>query len=64
MPSGCPSCFVLGSLMETESRDYTTGQKVGIGVFCFAIVATSAMITMGVLGVPWPRWLLVLATVL
>lgn len=49
--------------MDSSQIVYTRSQRIGIAVFIAAILATSAMITMGLLGLPWPRWLLDLALI-
>ncbi|HKK05245.1 MAG: hypothetical protein P8009_06445 [Gammaproteobacteria bacterium] len=50
--------------MSTSQSTSTRMQRIGMAVFVLAVLATGTMITMGVLGIPWPRWLLALATIL
>lgn len=49
--------------MSTSQWASTRTPRVGLVVFALAVVGTAAMITMGVFGIPWPKWLLALTTV-
>lgn len=49
--------------MSTSRSAFTRMQRLGLTVFTLAVLGTAAMITMGVLGIQWPKWLLALATV-
>jgi hypothetical protein len=50
--------------MKTANPPMTTAQRIGLGVFITAIVLTGAMFWMGAAGIPLPKWVLVLTTVL
>lgn len=63
--SGVAARFLLLSEadMSTSQWASTRTQRAGLVVFALAVVGTAAMITMGVFGIPWPKWLLALTTV-
>jgi len=50
--------------MSTSQSNSTRMQRLGTVVFVLAVLATGTMITMGVLGIPWPKWLYALAAIL
>lgn len=50
--------------MSDVAKQSSNGRRIGLAVFIAAAAATAAMIYMGVVGIPWPKWLLALTTVL
>jgi uncharacterized membrane protein (DUF485 family) len=50
--------------MTTASPPMTRAQRIGLTVFITAIILTAIMFVMGAEGIPLPKWVLALATVL
>lgn len=50
--------------MTTASPPMTKAQRIGLAVFATAVILTAIMFVMGAEGIPLPRWVLALATVL
>lgn len=50
--------------MASSSAPMTTSQRIGLTVFVIAILLTGAMFFMGANGIPLPRWVLALTTIL
>jgi len=42
----------------------TKSQRIGLAVFIIAIILTAIMFWMGAAGIPLPKWVLLLTTVL
>lgn len=51
-------------MSTSSSTPMTTAQRVGLTVFITAIILTAAMFYMGNAGLPLPKWVLYLTTVL
>jgi hypothetical protein len=50
--------------MNAPSTGMTRPQRIGLAVFATAVLVTAVMIGWGVAGMPLPRWVLALTTVL
>ena len=50
--------------MATTSASMTKSQRIGLSVFIIAIILTAAMFFMGANGIPLPKWVLALTTIL
>lgn len=50
--------------MASSSTPMTTSQRIGLTVFVIAILLTGAMFFMGANGIPLPKWVLALTTIL
>lgn len=50
--------------MASTSTPMTKSQRLGLTVFIIAILLTASMFYMGANGIPLPRWVLALTTIL
>jgi len=50
--------------MTSTSPPMTRSQRIGLTVFIIAIILTGVMFWMGATGIPLPKWVLALATIL
>lgn len=50
--------------MSSTSSAMTRSQRIGLAVFLTAVILTGIMFWMGASGIPLPKWVLALATVL
>lgn len=50
--------------MRTANPPMTRAQRIGLTVFITAVILSGVMFWMGASGIPLPKWVLALATVL
>jgi hypothetical protein len=49
--------------VTASQQTFSASQRVGLAVFVAAVAATAILITMGVEGIPLPKWLLALIAI-